>query len=327
MRNPRPSCPNPDCEHWRPSADADPGLRRDPKAKRKSDPPPADFYRKNGYRRAAHNRQPVPRYQCRSCGKNFCATQTKAIRGQHRPELNRKIFALAVSGATMRRMVVLLGCGQATIERKIAHLAAEARKHHVAFLKKLAKEGGTSYVMMDELETFIHARHKQVSVPVAIRVKTGHILALGVARMPSSMKLGGAGIQSLPPGGTNWVYNDRPKVVPGVFAQLAPVLKPKATIATDGEASYPKWIRQALPGVNHVVAHSPKETSLGRARKRATGEPRETDPLFAINVLFAKARNDLARLGRKTWTTTKSRKALENHLWIWVAWVNGYPIR
>jgi len=53
----------------------------------------------------------------------------------------------------------------------------------------------------------------------------------------------GAGIQPLPPGGSNWVYNDRPKVVPGVFAELAPVLKPGA-IATDGEASYPKWINQ-----------------------------------------------------------------------------------
>ncbi len=316
MRNPRPSCPNPDCEHW-----------RDPKAKRSLPPPPADFYRKNGYRRAAHNRQPVPRYQCRSCGKNFCATETKPIRWQHRPELNRKILALAVSGATMRRMVLLLGCSKSTVQRKIAYLAGEARKHHAAFLKQLAKDGGTSYVMFDELETFIHARYKQVSVPVAIRVKTGQVLAFGVARMPSTMKLGGAGIGPLPPGGSNWVHNDRPRVVPDVFAQLAPVLKPNATLATDGEASYGKWIRQTLPGVNHTVAHSPKENALGRARKKASGELRETDPLFAINVLFAKARNDLARLGRKTWTTTKSRKALENHLWLWVAWVNQYPIK
>src|SRR5690606_3755073 len=121
--------------------------------------------------------------------------------------------------------------------------------------------------MFDELETFIHARHKQVSVPVVIRVKTGQILALGVARMPSSMKLGGAGLGPLPAGGSNWQYNDRPRVVPEVLASLAPVLKPQATIATDGEASYPKWIKQALPGVRHAKHHSPKETSLGRAWK------------------------------------------------------------
>lgn len=181
--------------------------------------------------------------------------------------------------------------------------------------------------MFDELDAFIHARHKQVSVPVAIRVKTGQVLAFGVVRMTSSIKLGGAGIGPLPPGRSNWVHNDRPKVVPGVFAQLAPVLKAKATLATDGESNYGKWIQQTLPDVNHMVHHSPKENALGRARKRATGKPRETDPLFAINVLFAKARNDLARLGRKIWTTTKSRKALENHIWIWVAWVNSYQLR
>lgn len=316
MRNPRAYCPNPDCEHW-----------RDPDAPASRPPPPIDFYRKDGYRRPKHNHQPVPVYECKTCGKKFSATLVKGIRHQKRPGINRRIFEMAVSGATIRRIAIVEKCDRDTVMRKIEYLAGEAKKHHAKAMAKLAKAGGTGYVMFDELETFLHARHKQISVPVAIRVKTGHILALGVARMPSNMKLGGAGIHPLPLGGTNWVYNDRPKVVPGVFAQLVPVLKAKATIATDGESSYPKWIRQTLPGVNHVVAHSPKETNLGRARKRATGEPRDNDPLFAINVLFAKARNDLARLGRKTWTTTKSKKALENHLWIWVAWVNGYRLK
>ena len=52
--------------------------------------------------------------------------------------------------------------------------------------------------MMDELETFVHARYKQLSVPVVVDAGSGKILALGVARMPSNMKLGGAGIQPLP---------------------------------------------------------------------------------------------------------------------------------
>jgi transposase-like protein len=284
MRNPRAYCPNPACEHW-----------RDPAVKAKQPPPPIDFYIKKGYRTPKHNHQPVPVYQCRTCCKKFSATLVKPIRNQKRPDLNKRVFDLAVSGASVRRISILLDCNRDTVLRKIEYLAQESRKHHAKAMEQLAKEGGTSYVMMDELETFIHARHKQVSVPAVIRVKTGHVLAIGVARMPSNMKLGGAGVGPLPPGGTNWQYNDRPKVVPGVFAQLAPVLKPRATIATDGETSYPKWIRQALPGAVHVVHHSPKETGLGRAKKRASGEPRENDPLFAINVLFAKARNDLAK--------------------------------
>ncbi|WP_146120196.1 hypothetical protein [Paraburkholderia sp. BL21I4N1] len=51
------------------------------------------------------------------------------------------------------------------------------------------------------------------------------------------------------------------------------------------------------------------------------------DPLFAINHTFAKMRNDLARLGRKTWTTSKTIDGLRDHLWLWVAWKNGYDLR
>jgi len=86
MRNPRAHCPNPVCIHHR-------DLSK-PKVK----PPPADFYRKKGYRTPRHDHQPIPVYQCRACGRKFSATLVKPIRQQHRPELNRKVFALAVSG-------------------------------------------------------------------------------------------------------------------------------------------------------------------------------------------------------------------------------------
>jgi len=305
MKSPRPVCPNKDCANHT--------------------DPPRGFYRKKGSRPAKHNHQPVPRYQCKACGAWFSATQSKPIRQQHRPDFNEQVFKWAVSGASMRRMGLVLGCSKSTIARKVNHLAREAKRHHAAFLADPANR--TAYVMMDELETFIHARHQQVSVPVLIRVKTDQILGFTVCRITSTMPLGGAGVKPLPPGGTQWVHHDREKMVPALLKAVKPLLKSPATIATDGDTSYPKWIKDALPGVTHLIHHSPKETSLGRAKKRADGVPRERDPLFAINVTHAKMRNDLARLGRKTWTTTKSIKGLENHLWLWVAWTNRYPLR
>lgn len=305
MKNARPVCPTTDCANHT--------------------NPPRGFYRKKGYRKPQHNHQPVPVYQCKACGRKFSATQIKPIRGQHRPDLNAEVFKLAVSGVSMRRMGVLLGCSKRTVQRKIEHLAQEAKKHHAAFLANPANR--TAYVMMDELETFLHARYKQLSVPVVVRVKTGQILAFEVCRIPSTMTLGGAGVNPLPPGGTPWVHDDRPKRVVAVFKAIKPVLKAQATLATDGYSSYPKWIQAAGLKVVHQVHQSPKETTLGRAKKRADGEPRERDPLFAINVIHAKMRNDLARLGRKTWTTTKTVAGLRNHLWLYVAWVNGYALR
>lgn len=305
MRNARPHCPNPECENH--------------------SNPPVWFYRKRGYRRTQHDHQRVPIYQCRACGRRFSATQTRGTFHQHRPDLNQQLFRLAVSGVSMRRMELLLGCSRRTIERKVLLLARQAKAEHAKHLAEIS----TSYIMLDELETFIHAKYRQVSVPVVVRVKTGEILALNVCRIPSSSPMGGAGTQPLPPGvrPDTWTANDRPRLVPAVLETVRPCLKPMATIASDGDASYPKWIRLSLPGVQHQVLHSPRENSLGRARKKASGEPRETDPLFAINVLFAKMRNDLARLARRTWTTSKSIEGLRRHLWLYVAWNNGYRLR
>lgn len=282
MRNPRPTCPNVACVNHT--------------------SPPANFYIKKGYHRPKHNYQPVPRYQCKACGRKFSATRVKPIEGQHRPDLNKLIFEMAVSGASGRRITQLLGCSQNTVLRKIEALAEQAQEHHIKRLGQVQ----TSFVMMDELETFVHARWKQLSVPVVVRPKTGEILAFGVARKPSSMK---QGIQ-----GNRWVINERPQVMTHVLALVAQCLKPGATIATDGEASYAKWIGRYLPGVRHTKQKTPEGNQ-------------DYDPLFAVNVLFAKMRNDLARLGRKTWTTTKTINGLENHLWLYVAWINGYPLK
>lgn len=304
MKNPRPRCPNPACQNH---------LR-----------PVRGFYARDGFRVTAHDSQRVPRYRCRTCGRRFSASVEKPPRWQHRPELNRKVLALAASGVSLRRMETLLGCSKTTLRHKVEYLAEEAHRAHARFLAKTR----VGFVMMDELETFIQSKHHPVSVPVVVRVKTGEILAFEVCRTPSKSPFAGAGL-ALVPGipSDAWIADDRPRGVPAALAACRHSLKPGASISTDGASSYPKWIHRHLPGVTHLVRHSPKNNSLGRAKRKASGEPREHDPLFAINLLFAKMRNDLARLGRKTWTTSKSIDGLRRHLWLYVAWNNGYQLR
>lgn len=100
-----------------------------------------------------------------------------------------------------------------------------------------------------------------------------------------------------------------------MLTTLKSVLAPGATLATDAHSSYKKWVQAALPGV------------VLQQTKAIVSKVDDYDPLFAINVAFAKLRKDLARLGRKTWTTTKTIKGLEDHLWLWVAWTNKYDVR
>jgi hypothetical protein len=40
----------------------------------------------------------------------------------------------------------------------------------------------------------------------------------------------------------------------------------------------------------------------------------------------AKIRNDLSRMARKTWVTTKKAEMLQAHLDLYIAWNNGYKI-
>ncbi len=213
---------------------------------------------------------------------------------------------MAASGVGLRRISLLLGCAKQTVQDKVSHLAFEAEKAHQKAMEKLAKDGGTAYIMMDELETFIHAQWAQVSVPVVVRVKTGQILGFGVAKMSSKMKKG----QQM-----GWTNDTRHLVIPRLLDRVLPVLNPLgATIKTDGGTSYGKWVIKYLPGVVHEVGKSPNGKD-------------EYDPLFAINHTHAKMRSDLARLGRKSWSTTKSINALVEHLWLWMAWTNRYPLR
>lgn len=282
MRNPRPTCPNEACEH--------------------NTDPPAGFYRKKGYRRPpSRPTQKIPRYQCKACGAYFSATRAKGTHGQRRPDLNQQIFKLAVSGVSMRRMEVLLGCGKLTVARKISHLAEQARAHHLARMKELQ----TTCVMVDELETFMHSRYKQLSVPVVVRVKTGEVLGFGVARKPCNQPRGQIKY--------NWTVDDRPQEFYRMLRAIEPALAPGCTVITDGHSSYGKWLGKGLANYQHKQLQSPSTPGY--------------DPLFAINHTFAKMRNDLARLGRKTWTTTKSIKGLEEHLWLWVAWTNRYALK
>lgn len=54
------------------------------------------------------------------------------------------------------------------------------------------------------METFIHARPKALSVPMAVRVKTGEILGFTVARMPANGKLASIGVSKY-----QWTMDER----------------------------------------------------------------------------------------------------------------------
>lgn len=272
------------------------------------------WYVKNGYYKPKNTGQKVPRYQCKACGKNFSSHTGKATEGQKKPRINKLLFELLVSGVSLRRASILLKVSGTTANRHFLFLAKRAEEEHYKHLATIQ----TGYVQVDELETFIHARAMPLSVPVVVRVRTGEILGFEVARMPAKGKLTAIGRDRY-----HWTVDERQGKFESMLLASRQCFKSGVVIGCDSHHSYPKWIRNTVPGAvlnqSKLVKKQPKGFTTTASRT-------VHDPLFAINNTFARMRHDMNRLGRKTWSTTKTLDGLKSHLWLYVAWKNGYKI-
>jgi transposase-like protein len=168
---------------------------------------------KNGHRYT--KRGISQRWMCKACANSW--TQNSAVHrmtemgGRDRtPEINQRIWELAMSGVTMRRIAVLVGCTRRTVSRKLHYLSIRAWAYHAEHGPK------TSWAMMDELETFMGARWRQITVAVVIRAKTREILAVSVGPVSSTMDKGKA---------AGWTKDTRVATSRDAFGNAAPFIK------------------------------------------------------------------------------------------------------
>ena len=285
MFTPPSTCPNPACKHH--------------------EAPASDWYAKKGYYRTKFNRQPVPRYRCKACGRYFGShTGTDTYR-QHKPKENALIAKLLCSGVTMRRTAELVGVSRRTVAKKLEWLAAKARAAHADCLK--APGFQTAYIQFDEMETYERNKLLPLSIALAVRAKTGQIIGVKVAEMNCHGKPARTSVQRY-----GRRQDTRQAAALAVFREVAMVAKPKLTVATDKKVAYKKHILTILPKAVHQVYPS---------RKGPTGS---RDPLFKLNHICAKLRADVSRLARKTWSASKKAGCLQDHLDLYVAFNNGY---
>jgi transposase-like protein len=265
------------------------------------------FFIKKGYFKTKWNAQPVPRYRCKKCGKFFSSHTLRPTAGQKKPHLNHEIYKLYASGMTQKRLAQVLGCNPKTVARKVLFIAWEARKHHESVVAK----GGlqTSYAQFDEMETFEHTRLKPLSIALAVRGKTGEIVEARVAEMNCHGKSASTSQRKY-----GWRTDTRDAAREDVFKMLNKCRKSTLTIISDAKTDYPKLAKKLIPDVTFVQVPS---------RVAKAGGP---DKMFTLNYTAAKIRNDLSRMARKTWVTTKKAEMLQAHLDLYIAWNNGYKI-
>ncbi|MEI8233570.1 MAG: hypothetical protein WCH57_02660 [Verrucomicrobiota bacterium] len=285
MFTPPTTCPNPACKHH--------------------GAPAPGWYAKKGYYRTKFDRQPVPRYRCKACGRYFGSHTGTATYRQHKPKENALIAKLLCSGVTMRRTADLVGVTRRTLAKKLQWLAVRARAAHAEYLKRAAYP--TSYVQFDEMETYERSKLLPLSIALAVRPKTGYIMGVKVAEMNCHGRPARASVQRY-----GRRQDTRRAAALSVFREVAMIAKAGLTVATDKKTAYKSLIQTALPGAAHDVHLS---------RKGPTGS---RDPLFHLNHLCAKLRADLARLGRRSWSASKKAACLQDHLDLYVAFNNGY---
>lgn len=269
------------------------------------------FWTKMGYYRRRIDRRDVPRYRCRSCGRSFSSQTSQPTYRERRPDVNDMVFRLLCSGVTIRRTARLVGVHRDTVMHKMSRMADRARAIHDENLDS----GGirTSLVQFDELQTFEHTQLKPVSVAVAIRAKTGEIIGIDVAMMSPSGTIARRARERYP----HW-RDARQGARESVFRSIAKCAKPGAVIRTDACDHYPPIAGRLVPSATVEPHMSP-----GNGENPAAAG---LNPMFKLDHLFATLRQDLSRLGRSTWATTKTLAGLYNHLMLYLAWRNAYTV-
>ena len=206
------------------------------------DPSGNDWYLKYGYITPINTRQKTQRYKCKNpaCGKIFSSHTEKDNAWQKKPSINIPLFKLLVSGVSLRRAAEILNVDYHTVVFHFEYLAEQAKELHREHLRKIQ----TSFIQVDELETFLHARAKVLSVPMAVRFKIGEILGFTVAKMPAKFQ--------------------------AMLASIKDCLKPAITIKSDAKGP----TRRGLSTSSHWPRSSRR--SATRNSRRAAQNPLTT---------------------------------------------------
>ena len=265
---------------------------------------------KHGRYHRDEDAQSIQRYRCKRCTCTFSSATFTPTYRQKRRRLNRVIRLDMASSTAQRRIAIKHGCTRKTVARKVEFLAQRAR---ATTAKWLAKCPAVDHVQWDELITFEHTRLKPLSVAVMVCVKTRRILGYGVAQLPASGLIAARSRRKYGP------RRDRSGIKRReILKSLAPHLSSTVLIESDEHQKYGTEIKTLLPEATHIQYPSVRGALTGQGELKRTG----FDPLWGINHTLAMMRDNIKRLARRTWCTTKLAHSLDDVLAIYVDYHN-----
>src|SRR5690606_13649897 len=162
----------------------------------------------------------------------------------------------------------------------------------------------------DEMETFEHTKCKPLSIAVAVEEGTRRIICAEVSQMPAKGRLAAIARRKY-----GYRRDDRAQGLKALCREIRRANPKVARVKSDECPRYPSIVRRYLKGVEHVTYKGLRGCVVGQGELKASGR----DPLFALNHSCAMSRDNVKRLSRRTWCTTKRPDRLQSllDLYIW----------
>ena len=250
------------------------------------------------YKRKTGRLKRVPRYICRDFGRTFSKLKGTLRYRQRKPHINQKLFRYLGRGISQRVCAEFIGVHRTTIARRVKVFGELCRKLN----KKMPSQLKTKSAYFDEMETFEHTKLKPLSIALAV-TKERHILSVKVSRMPAKGRLTAISLKRY-----GYRKDERAKGLSALLKEVKTKAPELIDISSDECPRYPRQVREILKDVNHLTFKGRRACVAGLGELKVGG----FDPLFPLNHTCAMYRDNLKRLSRKTWCTTKDPKRLQD---------------
>lgn len=266
--------------------------------------------RNSSYLRKSDGKK-VIQYRCVRCRRTWTPAADNPEKRQRWRSGNEILRRLLVSGITMERAAWILRINPKTVDRRVRYLAQIADQE-LASRQKIVRpkeKGGRFY--LDELITFEHTRCKPLAVCMVVSQER-EILAFRVSSMPPI----GKHLKKISLRKYGMRPNHRRKGIEECLKEIHPRLTrlyETLEFKTDEEKSYAQLIQKCFPGAKHQAYPSKRAVIAGLGELK----DHSYDPIFPINHTLAMLRANLARLIRRTWSTTKKMSRLRDFLAIY----------
>jgi transposase-like protein/IS1 family transposase len=268
---------------------------------------------KNGFFKRKSDSKIIQRYFCKACKLEFSTATFSDYYYQKKRRLNFFIRKDLCSSTSMRRIALNYKISRTTVKRKVDFLAFQANIKHNQWLK----EQNFKTVEFDDLETFELTKCKPISISMAVESNTRKIIDFKVSSIGAKGRLTSVAFKKYGKR-KNESYKNRKKL----FKELKSVVSSEALFKTDMHKDYKRLIKNHFPKAEHRAYKSVRSSLTGQGELKRT----QFDPIFSVNHVFAMLRDNIKRLSRKTWCTTKKLEELDKHVRIYVDFHNSVLI-